>query len=59
MSTKEDPAENPKVERNVRVFLKALNSGGGQPIETLSPADARQVLVGVQASVKAAAMSVK
>jgi NAD(P)-dependent dehydrogenase (short-subunit alcohol dehydrogenase family) len=30
------PAENPKVERNVRAFLKALNSGGGQPIETLS-----------------------
>jgi NAD(P)-dependent dehydrogenase (short-subunit alcohol dehydrogenase family) len=29
-------AENPKVERNVRAFLKALNSGGGQPIETLS-----------------------
>ena len=36
MSTKVDPAENPKVERSVRAFLKALNSGGGQPIETLS-----------------------
>jgi len=59
MSTKVDLAENPKIERNVRGFLKALNSGGGQPIETLSPANARQVLVGVQASVKAAATSVK
>jgi acetyl esterase len=52
MSTKVDPAENPKVERNVRAFLKALNSSGGTPLETLSPTDARQVLVGAQASVK-------
>ena len=52
MSTKVDPAENPKVERHVRAFLKALNSSGGKPLETMSPADARQVLVGAQASVK-------
>jgi len=45
-----NPAENPKVERNVRAFLNALNSGGGQPIETLSPADARKVLIGAQAA---------
>lgn len=51
MSTKVDPAENPKVERHVRAFLKALNAAGGPPLETLSPADARQVLVGAQASV--------
>jgi acetyl esterase len=43
-----DPAENPKVERRVRKFLKALNSGGGKPLETLSPAEARAVLVNAQ-----------
>jgi acetyl esterase len=52
MSTKVDPAENPKVERHVRAFLKALNSSGGRPMETMSPAEARQVLVGAQKSVK-------
>ncbi len=52
MTTKIDPAENPTVERHVRAFLKALNSSGGKPLETMSPADARQVLVGAQASVK-------
>jgi len=52
MSTKGDPAENPTVERHVRSFLKALNSSGGKPLETLSPADARQVLVSAQASAK-------
>jgi len=40
------------VERHVRAFLKALNSSGGKALETMSPADARQVLVGAQASVK-------
>ena len=52
MTTKVDPAQNPKVERNVRSFLKALNSSGGKPLETMSPADARQVLVSAQASIK-------
>jgi acetyl esterase len=51
MTTKPNPAENPTVERHVREFLRALNSSGGQPLETLPPADARQVLVGAQASV--------
>jgi hypothetical protein len=32
--------------------LKALNSGNGKPLEQLSPADARQVLVGAQKSVQ-------
>ena len=50
MSTKIDPAENPSVDHHVRAFLKALNSSGGKPIETLSPADARKVLVDAQAS---------
>jgi acetyl esterase len=52
MTTKVNPAENPKVERHVRAFLKALNSSGGKPMETMSPAEARQVLVGAQKSVK-------
>jgi acetyl esterase/lipase len=52
MSKKIDPAENPTVERNVRAFLKALNSSGGKPIETLPPAEARQVLVGAQSGAK-------
>jgi len=51
MSTKIDPAKNPQVDHQVREFLKALNSSGGQPIETLPPTEARQVLVGAQASV--------
>jgi acetyl esterase/lipase len=47
-----NPAQNPKVDRRVRAFLKALNSGGGKPIETLTPAEARKVLVDAQASVR-------
>jgi acetyl esterase/lipase len=46
-----NPAQNPKVDHRVRVFLKALNSSGGKPIETLTPAEARKVLVDAQASV--------
>ena len=46
------PDQNPKVDHNIRGFLKALNSGGGKPIETLTPAEARKVLVDAQASVR-------
>jgi acetyl esterase/lipase len=46
-----DPAQNPKVEHRTREFLKALNASGGKPLETLSPAEARAVLVNAQASV--------
>jgi len=46
-----NPSQNPKVEHRIRGFLNALNSSGGKPIETLSPAEARQVLVDAQASV--------
>ena len=42
---------DPEVFTGVQSFLKALNSGNGKPIEQLSPADARQVLVGAQKSV--------
>ncbi|WP_213959491.1 alpha/beta hydrolase [Variovorax sp. dw_954] len=45
-------AGSPGVERNVQAFLDTLAKGGGQPIETLSPADARQVLVGAQKGAK-------
>jgi acetyl esterase len=46
-----DPSENPKVEHRIREFLKSLNSAGGSPVETLTPSEARQVLVDAQASV--------
>jgi acetyl esterase/lipase len=42
-------AENdPRILVKVREFLKVLNSGDGKPIEQLSPADARQVLIDAQ-----------
>ncbi|NEU07846.1 alpha/beta hydrolase [Flavihumibacter sp. R14] len=45
-------AENdPRIFAQVRDFLKALNSGNGKPIEQLTPADARLVLVDAQKSV--------
>jgi acetyl esterase len=46
-----DPAQNPKVEHRIRKFLEALNASGGPPLETLSPVEARAVLVNAQASV--------
>ena len=45
-------AGSPGVEHNTQAFLQALEAGGGKPLETLSPQDARAVLVGAQASVK-------
>ena len=47
-----NPAQNPKVDHRVREFLKVLNSGGGKPMETMTPAEARKVLVDAQASVR-------
>ena len=45
-------AENdPKILSGIREFLKALNNSGGKPLETLSPEEARQVLVDAQKSV--------
>lgn len=57
MTTTAQPREfkgenDPLIFTEVRGFLKALNSGGGKPLEQLSPADARQVLVGAQKSVE-------
>jgi acetyl esterase/lipase len=45
-----EPASNPKVEYNTRAFLKALNSAEGPPLEHLSPKDARDAIVNLQAS---------
>lgn len=45
-------AGSPGVERNTQAFLEALAAGGGKPLETLAPKDARAVLAGAQASVK-------
>ena len=45
------PENDPLIARDVRAFLQALNSGGGKPLEQLSPEDARLALVGAQKSV--------
>ncbi|WP_419869141.1 alpha/beta hydrolase [Chryseobacterium sp. CT-SW4] len=44
-------AQDPSILREIRSFLKDLNSGGGKPIEEMSPEDARLVLVAAQNSV--------
>lgn len=44
-------AENdPRILKEIREFLKVLNSGTGKPMEQLSPKDARKVLVDTQNS---------
>src|SRR6516165_3748127 len=40
------------VEHNTQAFLNALEASRGKPLQTLSPADARAVLVGAQAGAK-------
>ncbi|PWV53284.1 alpha/beta hydrolase [Chitinophaga sp. S165] len=47
-----DPATDPAIDTHVKAFLNVLNSGGGDPMETMAPADARKVLEGAQTSVK-------
>jgi acetyl esterase len=42
-------AGSPGVERQTEGFLNVLAAAGGKPLEQLSPADARAVLVGAQA----------
>jgi len=42
---------DPRLSRGVKAFLKILNSGGGPPLESLPPLQAREVLVDAQASV--------
>ncbi len=43
--------DDPRLSRGTKEFLKMLNSGGGPPLETLPPLDAREVLVGAQSAV--------
>lgn len=43
--------DDPRLSSGVKAFLKLLNSGG-VPLETLTPLEARQVLVDAQASVQ-------
>lgn len=45
-------AGSPGVEHHTQAFLQALEAGGGKPLESLDPQDARAVLVGAQASVE-------
>jgi acetyl esterase len=52
-ATVADYATDPAIEVQTKSFLKALNSSGGKPMETLQPAEARKVLEGAQISVKA------
>lgn len=47
-----DPTTDPSIESHTKAFLKMLNSGGGKPMEQLSPAEARAVLEGAQTSVE-------
>ena len=44
-------ADDPRLSREVKAFLKLLNAGDGPPLEALPPLEARQVLVDAQASV--------
>ncbi|OOG76850.1 alpha/beta hydrolase [Algoriphagus sp. A40] len=46
-----DYATDPAIEAQTKAFLKALNTSGGQPMETMSATDARKVLEGAQTSV--------
>jgi acetyl esterase len=47
-----DYATDTAIETQTKVFLKALNTSGGKPMETLTPTEARGVLEGAQVSVK-------
>ncbi|WP_257667022.1 alpha/beta hydrolase [Parapedobacter tibetensis] len=49
--TYQPAAQDLNISKETRAFLQALNSGGGKPLETLSPVEARSVLVGAQESV--------
>ncbi|NRS87816.1 acetyl esterase/lipase [Flavobacterium sp. 7E] len=45
-------AQDPEISKEIKAFLAVLNSGGGPPLETLSPKEARAVLVNAQAAAK-------
>src|SRR5690606_3010189 len=44
--------EDPQISKGIQEFLTVLNTSGGAPLETLTPEQARAVLVGAQESVK-------
>lgn len=45
-------SSDPRIETGTKKFLTALNSGGGKPMEQMTPQEARAVLTGAQSSVK-------
>jgi acetyl esterase len=47
-----DYAIDERIERETKLFLKALNTGGGTPMEQMLPEDARRVLEAAQTSVE-------
>jgi acetyl esterase len=47
-----DVAVDPRLSSGTKAFLKALNSAGGPPLESLPPIQAREGLVQAQASVR-------
>lgn len=47
-----DAAEDPRIDKQVRSFLKELNANMDTPLEQMQPADARKVLGDAQAGVK-------
>ncbi|SHN43253.1 alpha/beta hydrolase [Chitinophaga sp. CF418] len=47
-----DPAIDPAIDTRIKAFLNVLNSAGGDPMETMTPGDARKVLEGAQKSVE-------
>lgn len=47
-----DYATDAAIEAQTKAFLKALNTSGGKPMETMQPAEARKVLEGAQTSVQ-------
>ncbi|HEU5163932.1 MAG TPA: alpha/beta hydrolase [Chitinophagaceae bacterium] len=47
---KKNAENDPLIFNEVRAFLKVLNAGDGKPIEQLSPAEARKVLIDAQNS---------
>jgi len=46
-----DVSVDPRLSSGTKAFLKALNSSGAPPLESLPPLEAREVLVQAQASV--------
>ncbi len=44
--------QDPKILKDIRSFLKELNSEGGKPMEEMEPDEARKVLEGAQSSVE-------